>query len=90
MAIKFSQLPQTASISGNILIPVVTVGISSNVLQTFNSTALNNFIYSAISGNLATINNTFTDLYSNAASQNTSLGTINSVSYTHLTLPTKA
>ena len=78
MAIKFSQLPKASSIQANTLVPVVTLGITSNVLQVATGDTLSSYIYTTIAGNIATINSTITDLYSNASAQNTTLNTLTS------------
>ena len=78
MAIKFSQLAKTTNIAGTSLIPVVSIGLSSNVLQVATGDTLTNFVYGAIAGNISTINGSISDLYANASAQNTTITTLSS------------
>jgi hypothetical protein len=76
MAIKFSQLPRLSSVDNNSLIPVVNVGISSNILGVATGTTLGSFVVNTMSSNLAAINSNISDIQSNASAQQTSINSL--------------
>ncbi len=76
MAIKFSQLPKTASIDSTSLMPVVTLGMSSNVLGVATGTTMATFITGTMAPSLAAIDANIAILQSNASSQQTSIGSL--------------
>ena len=78
MAIKFSQLPKVSVVDSNSLIPVVTVGMSSNVMGVATATVLGTFVATAMSATVAVLQGNIATLQSNAAAQDTSINTLNS------------
>lgn len=78
MAIKFSQLPKATTIANTTLVPVVTIGISSNVTGVVTGDTLAGFVYTTISGNLAAIDSTINGLQSNASAQQTTINSLGS------------
>ena len=78
MAIKFSQLPKTGSLSANTLIPVVTVGVSSNVLGVATYTVFSDFVTTATSNTVSALQSNISSLQSNAAAQDTSINSLSS------------
>lgn len=76
MAIKFSQLPKIGSLDSASLIPVVTVGMSSNILGAATGTTLATFITGTMSSSLAAINANIAYMQSNASAQQTSIGSL--------------
>lgn len=78
MAIKLSQLPKATTIANTTLVPVVTIGISSNVTGVVTGATLTNFVYDTISANLSAINSTVNGLESNASSQQTTINSLTS------------
>jgi hypothetical protein len=76
MAIKFSQLPKTTTIDSTSLLPVVTIGMSSNVLGAATGTTVAAFITSTMAPSLAAVNANVADMQSNASSQQTTIGSL--------------
>jgi hypothetical protein len=79
MAIKFSQLPKVSSVDANSLVPVVTVGMSSNVLGVASYSVLSSFVTGVMSANIGVLQGNITALQSNAASQDTSINSLSSL-----------
>ena len=79
MAIKFSQLPKVSSIDAGTLVPVVAVGISSNVLGVASYSVLSSFVTSAMSTTIGTLQSNITTLQSNAAAQDTGINSLSSL-----------
>lgn len=76
MAIKFSQLPQISSVEPTSLVPLVAVGISSNVLGVVTGETFTTFITNTVSSSIATLQSEIDDLSANASSQQTSIGAL--------------
>lgn len=87
MALKFSELPRGTYINANealdsqtpfILIPIVEVGLASNVLKVVSGATFSSFVSNLVTSSLVSTNATVSTLTSNAASQQTSINTLTS------------
>jgi len=87
MALKFSELPRGTYINANealdsqtpfILIPIVEVGLASNVLKVVSGATFSSFVSNLVTSSLVYTNANVTTLTSNAASQQTSINTLTS------------
>lgn len=76
MAIKFSQLPQISSVESTSLIPIVDIGISSNVLGVVTGTTFTDYITSTVESSITTLQSEIDGLVSNASTQQTSIGAL--------------
>lgn len=76
MAIKFSQLPQISTISSTSLIPLVEIGISSNVLGVVTGTTLNTFVSATVSPSILSLQTQINSTNSNAANLTTSVNSL--------------
>lgn len=92
MAIKFSELPRTTSFNSNTstdankpyyLLPVVSVGTSSNLLSVISGATMSTFVGNIVDTSLITITANLGTLTSNAASQQTTINTLTSGQSTH-------
>lgn len=78
MSIKISQLPKTTTIASTSLIPIVEVGMSSNVLSVFTGTTLTSLITSTTQANAASLQTQINTLSGNASAQQTTINTLTS------------
>jgi hypothetical protein len=78
MAIKFSQLPKIGSLSSNVLLPVVTIGTSSNVLGVATYSVFSDFVNLVTSNTITNLQSNISSLQSNAAAQDTSINSLSS------------
>jgi hypothetical protein len=85
MAIKFSQLPKIGSLSSNVILPVVTIGTSSNVLGVATYSVFSDFVNLVTSNTIANLQSSITSLQSNAATQDTSINSLSSSISGHTT-----
>lgn len=76
MSIKFSQLPKTTTIASTSLIPIVEIGMSSNVLYTTTGATLTSFVNTTTQANASALQTQINSLSSNAASQQTNINTL--------------
>ena len=85
MAIKFSQLPKISSLGSNVILPVVTIGVSSNVLGVATYSVFSDFVNLVTSNTVANLQSNITSLQSNAATQDTSINSLSSSISGHTT-----
>ena len=85
MAIKFSQLPKIGSLSSNVILPVVTIGTSSNVLGVATYSVFSDFVNLVTSNTIANVQSSISSLQSNAATQDTSINSLSSSISGHTT-----
>jgi hypothetical protein len=76
MAIKFSQLPQISSVEPTSLVPLVVVGLNSNVLGVVTGATFTSFVTDTVSSSIATLQTEINDLSANASAQQTSIGAL--------------
>lgn len=76
MAIKFSQLPQLSSIATTSLIPLVEVGVSSNVLGVVAGATLTSFVTTTMNSNVSSLQLQINTLNSNSANATTSINSL--------------
>ena len=76
MAIKFSQLPKVTSIDTDSLIPIVDIGIGSNVLGVVTGTTFSTYINTTVSSSITTLQDEIDDVVANVSSAQTNINSL--------------
>lgn len=83
MAIKFSQLPKITTVEADSLIPIVDIGVGSNVLGVVTGTTFTSYITNTVSSTFDTLQGEIDDVVANVSSAQTSINSLISGQVAH-------